>query len=154
MVRYAPSKMGVEMVAKLRRKETLREVVGRMKPDDAIEHLLYLVEAFVPSEEEVLSWSLPGVHLTPIQKTLTLALARHPGRLFSTEQIMVQLYGENMDTAPDDKIVKVLLSHLRRKLTPLGFVFETVWGMGYRLHVPENVKFPWSKTEEECSSSS
>lgn len=146
--------MGVEMPPKIDRKETLRGRVSRMKPDDAIEHLLYLVEAHIPSPEAIDWWSLPGVHLTPKEKLLVLSLARYPGRLFTTEQLMVQLYGENMDNAPDDQIIRVFLSKLRKRLAPLGFVFETVHSLGYRLHVPANIEFPWSKKEEECSSSS
>lgn len=43
------------------------------------------------------------------------------------------LYGDRIDGGPDPKIIDVFVCKIRKKLAPLGFVIETVWGRGYSL---------------------
>lgn len=148
---YAEKKFGVRLPrsrGKYSGARSLRQTIGDMKPAAAIEHLLGIIETYIPPLEEVCGWFLPGVRLTPLQTRLVLALARHPGRLFSTEQIMLKLYGDLNTDAPSPKIVQVLICKVRPLIAPLGFSIETVYGHGVRMHVPDGIEFPWNRKDD------
>ena len=70
------------------------------------------------------------VSLTRREFDLLVLLASHPGRAFSRDFLLEQLWGddyEGFDRTVDSHIVR-----LRRKLGPLGEKIVTVWGVGYR----------------------
>jgi DNA-binding response OmpR family regulator len=73
------------------------------------------------------------VPLTTLEFDLLYFLASRPGRVFSREALMEQVWGS--DRVVDDRSIDSLVSRLRRKLekdsTEPGFV-QTVWGAGYR----------------------
>lgn len=54
---------------------------------------------------------------------------RHPGQVFSREQLLDHVWGCNYD--PGSNVVDVYVGYLRKKLG--GSLIETVRGMGYRL---------------------
>ena len=73
------------------------------------------------------------VDLTAIEFNLLYALAKHPGRVLSREQLIEQVWG--YDYYGDDRVVDVHLGRLRRKIEedpehPQRVV--TVRGVGYR----------------------
>ncbi len=73
------------------------------------------------------------VELTPIEFDLLLALARHPGRVLSREQLIEQVWG--YDYYGDERVVDVHIGRLRKKveLDPVNPTFiVTVRGVGYR----------------------
>jgi two-component system response regulator ResD len=78
---------------------------------------------------------LDGVQiaLTSLEFDLLAFLAGRPGLVFSREQLMAQVWGE--DRVVDERSIDSLVSRLRRKLEPRSegphFV-QTVWGAGYR----------------------
>lgn len=61
---------------------------------------------------------------------------RHPGRVFSKEEIFNRIWGE--DTLGDITTVTVHVRKIREKIeeNPSGPLYlETIWGMGYRLRI-------------------
>jgi DNA-binding response OmpR family regulator len=77
------------------------------------------------------------VQLTTLEFDLLYFLAARPGRVFSREALMEQVWGT--DRVVDERSIDSLVSRLRRKLesdpaTP--HYLQTVWGAGYRLVVP------------------
>ena len=68
--------------------------------------------------------------LTPKEFDLLALLTTHPGRTFSRDFLLEQLWGydyEGFDRTVDTHIVR-----LRKKLGQLGEKIVTVWGVGYR----------------------
>jgi DNA-binding response OmpR family regulator len=57
-------------------------------------------------------------------------LVQHPGRTFSRDYLLSQLWGSDFDGL--DRAVDTQMVRLRRKLGDLGACIETVWGVGYR----------------------
>ncbi|HLZ60328.1 MAG TPA: response regulator transcription factor [Ktedonosporobacter sp.] len=68
--------------------------------------------------------------LTPKEYELVVLLASHPGRAFSREFLLQQLWGYDYDGF--DRTVDTHITRLRKKLGPLGEKIVTVWGVGYR----------------------
>ena len=70
------------------------------------------------------------VYLTCKEFDLLALLATEPGRVFSSEDIMLQVWGH--DGAGDTRTLRVHVSALRKKLKRPGLI-ETVRGVGFRL---------------------
>ena len=74
------------------------------------------------------------VALTPIEFNILRLLIRHPGRVYSTQQIYEQVWNENAFGA--DGAVSVHIRHLRQKLEidpSEPRYLKVVWGLGYKL---------------------
>ena len=73
--------------------------------------------------------------LTPTEFRLLAVLVRHPGRIFSRDEIIDRVMGDDFDGF--DRTVDAHVSSLRRKLSaaPGGSskLIQTVYGSGYRL---------------------
>lgn len=75
------------------------------------------------------------VALAPREYDLLLCLARNPGRVFTRDALLDQVWG--YDFFGDPRTVDVHIRRLRRKLPePAASCIETVWGVGYRFEVP------------------
>ena len=73
------------------------------------------------------------VSLTTLEFALLYFLASRPGRVFSREALMEQVWGS--DRVVDDRSIDSLVSRVRRKLErdPVRPAYlQTVWGAGYR----------------------
>jgi DNA-binding response OmpR family regulator len=68
--------------------------------------------------------------LTPKEFDLLVLLASHPGRAYSREFLLENLWGYDYDGF--DRTVDTHIVRLRKKLGPLGDKISTVWGVGYR----------------------
>ena len=83
----------------------------------------------------------PGLHtvklcgvpidLTATEFRLLYFLAEYPGRVYTREQIIDAVRGD--DYAVTDRAVDVQVAGLRKKLGEFGEFVETVRGVGYRL---------------------
>lgn len=71
-----------------------------------------------------------AVDLTYSEFQLLLMLCRRPGWVFTRNQIVDTIHGENY--AVTDRSVDVLVVGLRKKLGQFGKLVETVRGIGYR----------------------
>ncbi|HEV2661372.1 MAG TPA: winged helix-turn-helix domain-containing protein, partial [Ktedonobacteraceae bacterium] len=72
------------------------------------------------------------VELTAREFALLLALARHPGHVFTRAQLLERVWG---DAYYDDHVVDVHIGNLRKKLEAdlaHPHYLETVRGVGYR----------------------
>lgn len=76
------------------------------------------------------------VHMTAKELAILELLMSNPGKLFSRERILSNVWGLNMD--PLTNVVDVYIGKLRKKLDPDGAesMIETVRGLGYRLYLP------------------
>jgi DNA-binding response OmpR family regulator len=73
------------------------------------------------------------VEVTPKEFDLLVLLVSYPGRAFSRDFLLEQIWGgeyEGLDRSVDTQITR-----LRKKLGPLSEKLVTVWGVGYRFNV-------------------
>ncbi|NNE42836.1 MAG: winged helix-turn-helix transcriptional regulator [Gemmatimonadetes bacterium] len=78
-----------------------------------------------------------AVEVTSLEFDLLYFLARRPGRVYSRDALMDQVWGQ--DRVVDDRSIDSLVSRLRRKLEPDPAhprYLTTVWGAGYRFSDP------------------
>jgi transposase-like protein len=120
--------------------EQVRAQVQDMTPLDAVEYLLALMESHLGHSEIVCHW--PDVPLQPMQRALVQYLYLREGRICTKAAIMDALYAHSQ-TPPDEGILPVMVSHLRRKLAGTGYQIETIWGVGYRMTRAAGAVFPW-----------
>jgi len=66
---------------------------------------------------------------------LLLTFVRHPGMVFSREQLLNQVW--DYDYMGGTRTVDVHIAGLRQKLAKSSVKIETVWGVGYKLMVEE-----------------
>ncbi len=79
------------------------------------------------------------LEITTLEFDLLYFLATRPGRVYSREALMAQVWGE--ERVVDVRSIDSLISRLRRKLEPdpaKPKYIQTVWGAGYRF--PEAVE--------------
>lgn len=84
------------------------------------------------------SYAGQPLHLTPKEFRLLELFLRHPGRVFSREDILAHLWSSA--DAPSEATVSTHLTGLRNKLRAVGSsedVVETIYGIGYRLKILE-----------------
>lgn len=74
-----------------------------------------------------------ALNLTPIEFDLLYFLAARPGRAFSREQILEQIWG--YDYYGDTRTVDTHVKRLREKLGSKASWIVTVWGVGYKFEV-------------------
>lgn len=76
------------------------------------------------------------VHMTAKELAILELLMSNPGKLFSRERILSNVWGLNMD--PMTNVVDVYIGKLRKKIDQEGdeSLIETVRGLGYRLNLP------------------
>ena len=79
-----------------------------------------------------------SVELRPKEFDLLLALARHPGQVFSREQLLNTVWGYDFEGF--SRTVDVHVQHVRDKLQAAGGGqgwINTVWGVGYKFEAPQ-----------------
>jgi DNA-binding response OmpR family regulator len=78
-----------------------------------------------------------AIPMTTLEFDLLYFLAARPGKVFSREALMTQVWGS--DRVVDERSIDSLVSRLRRKLESdpsSPRYLQTVWGAGYRLVIP------------------
>ena len=87
------------------------------------------------------------VHMTAKELAILELLLTNPGKLFSRERILSNVWGLNMD--PMTNLVDVYVGKLRKKIDQPGedSLIETVRGLGYRLDLPPGIGGRRSKNE-------
>ncbi|MCY3907375.1 MAG: response regulator transcription factor [Anaerolineaceae bacterium] len=71
------------------------------------------------------------VRLRRLEFDLLHTLARHPGMVFSRDQLLNAVW--DYEIPGETRTVDVHIAHLRQKLAGMEARIETVWGVGYRL---------------------
>lgn len=77
------------------------------------------------------------VALTPRETQVFARLHRAYPNLVHRDVLHAALYAGDRDGGADPKILDIFVCKLRKKLSPLGIVIETVWAAGYRLTVAD-----------------
>lgn len=118
---FSPKVLGARVRSVLRRR-------SRSAPSDA-ETVTFEGIVLNPSRHEV---TIDGkqIELTHTEFKLLSLLIRNPGLVFTREQIVVKVHGD--DYPVTDRSVDVQIVGLRRKLGESGKLIETVRGVGYR----------------------
>ena len=119
-----------ELVARVR--ALLRRATGAVR-----ERALDLGSIHIDPARRAVTRSGAEVTLTSLEFDLLYFLASRPGRVFSREALMEEVWGS--DRIVDDRSIDSLVSRLRRKLEqdPARPRFiQTVWGAGYRFAEP------------------
>ena len=82
------------------------------------------------------------VPLTVREFAIVEVLALRKGSTVSKEALMSQLYSSEIDQEPEQKIIDVFVHKIRKKIEAATGeqCIETVWGRGYALKEPEEVR--------------
>ncbi|WP_280769444.1 response regulator transcription factor [Salipaludibacillus daqingensis] len=88
------------------------------------------------SESKRVSVSGKPVNLTKKEFEVLELLIKHPEQVFSREQLLDRIWGFEYLNA-SSRTVDTHLKTLRLKLDHAAPLIQTVWGMGYKLEVPE-----------------
>jgi two-component system, OmpR family, alkaline phosphatase synthesis response regulator PhoP len=126
---FSPKVLLARLRAVLRRKEA--EVgMSAQGDDDEDQEVIEIRDLNIhPGRHEVLVCGKP-VELTATEFKLLYFLAQRPGWVFTRQQILDGVHGDNY--AITDRAVDVQIVGLRRKLGAVGHYVETVRGVGYR----------------------
>jgi DNA-binding response OmpR family regulator len=75
------------------------------------------------------------ISLTQTEYKILSHFAKHPGNVFSREQLLNMIWGN--EGAVFDRAVDVHICSLRKKISGTGIIFKSVAGVGYRLELQE-----------------
>jgi len=110
----------------------VRALLRRAQPEE--EGPLRLGGLLIDPSRRILEVDTVVVELTSLEFDLLYFLASRPGRVYTREQLLEQVWGE--DRIVDLRSIDSLVSRLRRKIeaTPNKPKYlQTVWGAGYRM---------------------
>ena len=131
---------------------SMRELIARVRALlRRIEHVQQIVTA--DRQRQTAAINYQGLYLNPETYEVTLdhqpidltrtefdllqLFISNPGRVFSRAYLLDTVWAENY--IPGDRSVDNAILRLRKKLSDLGEVIETVWGVGYRLKTIERI---------------
>jgi DNA-binding response OmpR family regulator len=128
---FSPRELVARVKAVLRRTQTGSQASS--SSDDAISAGPLRIEAAARK----VSMAGREINLTAREFDLLIFMARHPGQVFTREQLLDQVWGFTF--ASDASTVTVHIRRLREKIeqdpTAPQFLL-TVWGVGYKFDVP------------------
>jgi two-component system response regulator ResD len=113
-------------------------VLRRSRAGEDVAELLRFGELEIDPAARAVRVGGREVELTQREFDLLHFLARHPGQVFSRDQLMDRVWQFSFYT--DTTTVTVHIRRLRSKIEPQPSKpewFETVWGVGYRFRPPE-----------------
>ncbi len=112
-------------------KTTLRRKVPRNLNEDAVTpEQIRIFDIVIDSGKYKVNVSGTDIDLTYSEFNTLLFLARRPGWVFSRQQMMNAIHGDNY--AVTERSIDVQIVGLRKKLGDHGKFIETVRGIGYR----------------------
>ncbi len=125
--------------------EDLRERAMDMKPLEAVDYLLGIVEGLTHRLPTMTLEPWPGMRLSKQEARLLHHLDLRDGKPATKEALMAALYHEEPGDWPEVKIIDVFVYKLRKKLVGTPFTIETIWGVGYRLlgASSDNMRLDW-----------
>ncbi|MDI6710195.1 MAG: response regulator transcription factor [Thermoanaerobacterales bacterium] len=113
----------------------VKAVLRRAKGDQGGEHVLTYGPLTIDYQARRVDLDGQEITLAPKEFDLLWTLAGHPGRVFSRDQLLSQVWG--YDYFGDPRTVDTHVKRLREKLRGGGANYiKTVWGLGYRFEVP------------------
>jgi two-component system phosphate regulon response regulator PhoB len=117
-----------ELIARIRAR--LRRSESSLHADDRA--TIRTSRVYIDPSRHVVKVDDSLVSLTPTEFRILALLAKHPGWVFSRDQIINAVRGE--DAVVTDRSVDVQIVGLRKKLGSCGDSVETVRGVGYRFN--------------------
>ena len=75
------------------------------------------------------------ITLSPKEFDILVFFARHPGIVFTREQLLNNIWG--YDFEGDERTVDATIKRLRSKLGSIQDCIQTAWGAGYKFEVPK-----------------
>ncbi|MED4454972.1 response regulator transcription factor [Metabacillus fastidiosus] len=98
------------------------------------EDLLYAGSLQIDKQSHTVSGNETVIKLTALEFDILFLLAKHPGRVFASEEIFERVWNEPGEGS--NKTVMVHISNLRDKIeaaVPGETIIQTVWGVGYKI---------------------
>ena len=127
-------------------RSAVRRNVENMRPLEAVEYLLSILEDEVPPGPPPNPLASVNVDLTITERRVLLMLIERAPGIVTSAAVMRHLYlGRSIDEEPDRKIVGVFVCKLRRKTKRLPFRIITHWGQGYSLERDRGAVMPWER---------
>ena len=112
----------------------VKAVLRRTKPKNNTETIQIDDLTIIP-KSHIVKVKDQEVALTMKEYELLLLLSRHPGQVFSRDDLLEKIWGYGFDK--ENRTVDVHIRTLRVKLKECGSYIETVRGVGYKLEVKD-----------------
>lgn len=124
-----------ELLARVRA-AVRRRAIPAMRPPS----ILYRGPIEIEPERRIARAGERELHLRPKEFGLLVTLALEPGKVFSRQELLDRVWGEEI--VVDERTVDVHVSWLRGKLINAGAdseIIRTVYGAGYRFALPSEI---------------
>lgn len=112
----------------------VKAVLRRTKPKNNTETIQIDDLTIIP-KSHIVKVKDQEVALTMKEYELLLLLSRHPGQVFSRDDLLEKIWGYAFDK--ENRTVDVHIRTLRVKLKECGSYIETVRGVGYKLEIKD-----------------
>ena len=125
---FSPRELVARVKARLRRSEETETA-----PPKQVENTMVRGKLLIDQDRYMIELGGVKQYLTPKEFELIRFLARQPGKVFSRDYLLEQIWG--YDFVGDSRTVDVHIRHIRQKLEsldPSQQYIETVRGVGYR----------------------
>lgn len=129
---FNPSELVARVKSQLRRYTQL----GSM-PTQATETQISIRGLTLDTESKTVTVDGEAVRLTPLEYKILELLCRHPGKVFSTEEIYRRVWN---DEIVSDNAIAVHIRHIREKIEinpKEPRYLKVVWGVGYKIERSE-----------------
>lgn len=114
----------------------VRAVLRRLSPQESNTRIIKLPYLEINLSEYKVQVDGKEVPFTPKEIELLWTLASQPGRVFTRDQLLEQVWG--YDYVGDTRTVDTHIKRLRHKLAPqphYPWEIKTVWGVGYKMEL-------------------
>ena len=112
----------------------VKAVLRRTKPKNNTE-MIQIDDLTIIPKSHIVKVKDQEVALTMKEYELLLLLSRHPGQVFSRDDLLEKIWGYAFDK--ENRTVDVHIRTLRVKLKECGSYIETMRGVGYKLEVKD-----------------
>ena len=119
-----------------------RKAVEDMRPLDAVEYLLTVIEDLLPPRDQVADVRLHGFSETQAEMLLVLTRSKFLSYSHATAIVM---RGRDRDKSPNHDAVRVYISAIRKRIAAMGGGIKILneINMGWRIEREKGFKFPW-----------
>ncbi len=108
----------------------IKAVLRRASQKQESKEIRVLGNLTIDLPKRKIAWEKTAIELTTLEFDILEFLTRHPGRVFSRDQIMDQVWKEGKFIV--DRAVDVHIRALRKKMGAASDFIETIRGVGYR----------------------
>ena len=131
-----PELDGIKTLLKVRESKNLPIILLSAKSEDA-DKILGLTAGADDYISKSVTVDGEAVRLTPLEYKILELLCRHPGKVFSTEEIYRQVWNDDIVS---DNAIAVHVRHIREKIEinpKEPRYLKVVWGVGYKIERSE-----------------